>query len=223
MTSVAVIHANSIIRATLAGWIDFCPSYRCACTAATGKEALREIPQSRPSVVLMDIDLPGESGTTCLARLKRSMPGLEVIVVTMSTDSDSIRQAFRAGASGYLLQGCGREKVLEAIAKVLAGGVPMTPQIARRVIAFFQTPADGKPGYMAMSRREMEVIDLLSTGLSNKDIAEQMGITYETVCVHLRRVYKKLHVHTRAGAVVEYLRVRSGCCDIPQPLSPSHS
>ena len=215
MTSIAVIHENTTVRQTLCGWIDSCPQYRCAYAAATGKEALAEIPRCRPALVLIDVHLPGESGTTCITRLKRRLPGLHAIVVTASTDWNTIRQAFRAGADGYVLQNSGCDEVLAAIAEAIAGGVPMSPQVAHQVIGFFQQPVDGSSTAMTMSRRENEVLDLLSSGLSNKDIAGQMGISYETVCVHLRRVYKKLHVHSRAGAIVQYLRARPKPDDSP--------
>jgi DNA-binding NarL/FixJ family response regulator len=215
MTPVAVIHESDAVRRTLSQWLDSSPHYGCVYAAATGKDALAEIPRRRPAVVLMDAHLPGESAVTCLTRLKRKLPKLQVVIVAASTEADVILQVFQAGAAGYLLQSSTREQILSAVAEVLAGGVPMTPEIARRVIGFLQPPLATTITPVPMSRRETEVLDLLASGLSNKHIAERMGISYETVCVHLRRVYKKLRVHSRSSAIVKHLRARFEAAGAP--------
>ncbi len=208
MIPIAVVEDNRTVRETLAGWINSSSDYRCVCECTTGKEALLEIPRHKPAVALMDIYLPGESGIACTARLKEKMPKLQVIIVTVYKDHDLIFQALRAGACGYLLKRAGREEILRGIAEVLAGGAPMTGEIARRVIEVFQRPAPTLEAE-ALSPREREVLEFLSSGLSNKQIAGQLGISYETVCVHLRRVYEKLHVCSRTAAVVKHLQGRA--------------
>jgi DNA-binding NarL/FixJ family response regulator len=208
MIPIAVVEDNQTVRDTLAGWINSSPEYCCVCGCTTGKEALVEIPRHKPAVVLMDIHLPGESGIACTARLKEKMPELQVIMVTVYKDHDLIFQALRAGACGYLLKRAGREEILRGIAEVLVGGAPMTGEIARRVIEVFHRPAPA-PEAAALSPRENEVLEFLSSGLSNKQIAVQLGISYETVCVHLRRVYEKLHVRSRTEAVIKHLQGRA--------------
>jgi DNA-binding NarL/FixJ family response regulator len=208
MIPIAVVEDHDNVREALSRWIDSSPEYRCVCACSTGKEALVEIPRHAPVVVLMDIHLPGESGITCTLRLKEKMPGLHVMMVTAYKDHDLIFQALRAGACGYLLKRSSREEILRAIGEVLAGGAPMTGEIARRVIEMFHRPqplADA----VVVSPRENEVLELLSHGLSNKQIAAQLGISYETVCVHLRRVYDKLHVRSRTEAVIKHLHAKS--------------
>lgn len=205
MIPIALVEDHQNVREMLAKWIDSSPEYRCVCACGTGKEALAEIPRHKPAVVLMDINLPGESGITCTARLKEKMPGLHVMMVTAHKDHDLIFQALRAGACGYLLKRSTREDILRAIAEVLAGGAPMTGEIARRVIEVFHRPPPVADA-VVMSPREGEVLELLSHGMSNKQIAAQLGISYETVCVHLRRVYDKLHVRSRTEAVIKHLQ-----------------
>jgi DNA-binding NarL/FixJ family response regulator len=208
MISVAIIEGNDSVRQTLAQWIDSSPDCRCVCTCTTGKEALVEIPRRRPNVVLMDIDLPGDSGITCTQLLKERSPELHVIILTVYKDRETIFQALRAGACGYLLKGFTREEILRAIEEVRAGGAPMTREIARRLVEVFQRPPFPPAASVNVSRRENEVLELLSKGMSNKQIAARLGISYETVCVHLRRIYKKLHVRSRTEAVINHLHAQ---------------
>ena len=228
MIPVAIVEDNETVRQTLCKWVDSSPEYRCVCACGTGKEALTEIPRREPAIVLMDIHLPGESGIACTARLKEKMPGLHVIMVTVYKDHDLIFQALRAGACGYLLKRAGREEILRAIAEVLSGGAPMTGEIARRVIEVFHQPAPRRADAAAMSPRETEVLELLARGLSNKQIAAYLGIGYETVCVHLRRVYDKLHVRSRTEAVIKHLQARSAAqavlgCPRETPAGENHA
>jgi DNA-binding NarL/FixJ family response regulator len=209
MIPIAVVEDNDPVRQTLCKWIDSSSEYQCVCACSTGKEALTEIPRRQPAVVLMDIQLPGESGITCTERLKEKMPALHVIILTVYAQHDLIFQALRAGACGYLLKRSGREEILRAIGEVLSGGAPMTGEIARRVIEAFHQPPPAASDAVVMSPRENEVLNLLSRGLSNKQIAAQLGISYETVCVHLRRIYDKLHVRSRTEAVIKHLQTRS--------------
>ena len=208
-TSVAIVEDNPNIRKSLQEWVDAAPGYRCVCTCGDAKSALKQIPQLKPDVVLMDIRLPGESGIACTARLKSLMPALQVVVVTVYRDRDLLFQALRAGASGYLLKRSTPEDVIHAISEVRTGGAPMTGEIARMVVETFQKPPAVVEPLVELSQREREILALVAQGLTNKEIAPQLDIGYDTVRAHLRRIYEKLHVRCRAEAVTKYLQTKS--------------
>jgi DNA-binding NarL/FixJ family response regulator len=205
MIKIGLVEDDETVRKTLRELIDASPDYRCICACVTGKEALAEIPRQRPEVVLMDLHLPGESGVTCIARLKERLPAVQFIVLTVYKDPELIFQALKAGASGYLLKRSTAEDILRAIAEVRSGGAPMTSEIARLVVQSFRpSPADPSQED-SLSRRELEILNLLSQGLSNKELGVRLGISAETVRTHLNNVYQKLHVHGRTEAVVKHL------------------
>jgi len=204
MTTVAIVEDNPSIRRSLREWVDSAPGHRCVCACGDAETALKELPKLNPDVVLMDIHLPGESGIACTARLKSMMPELQVIVVTVYRDRDLLFQALKAGASGYLLKRSSPEELLRAISEVRSGGAPMTGEIARMVVETFQKPVTETPHLAELSAREMELLDLVAKGLTNKEIAPKLNISYDTVRAHLRRIYEKLHVRCRTEAVMKY-------------------
>jgi DNA-binding NarL/FixJ family response regulator len=204
MISVAIVEDNKTVRQTLHELIDATPGYRCVCTCGTAKEAMLEIPKAQPQVVLMDIHLPGESGISCTSRLKERLPDVQVIILTVYKDIELIFRALKAGASGYLLKRAPTGEVLRAIAEVCSGGAPMTGEIARLIVQSFQTPSPSN--IQGLSRREMEILELLAEGLANKEIASRLGISFETVRTHLGHIYEKLHVQGRTEAVTKYLK-----------------
>ncbi len=204
MISVAIVEDNETVRQTLRELIEATPGFRCVCTCATSKEAVVEIPRSKPDVVLMDIHMPGESGIVCTARLKEQLPNLQVVILTVYKDIEMIFQALKAGASGYLLKRAPTADVLRALKDVCSGGAPMTGEIARLIVRSFQVPATG--GIQGLTRREMEILKLLAEGISNKEIAVRLGISFETVRTHLGHIYEKLHVQGRTEAVSKFLK-----------------
>ncbi len=206
MTTVAIVEDNPVMRRSFRQWIDAAPGHRCVCACATAEEALAEIPLQRPDVVLMDINLPGESGIVCVGRLKKALPKVQVIMLTVYRNQELIFQALQAGACGYLLKRSNPEDLLKAIAEVRSGGAPMTSEIARMVVEAFQTKPANHHATEGLTPREAEVLALLSEGLSNKEIADKVSISYDTVRAHLRNIYEKLHVRGRTDAVRLYLK-----------------
>lgn len=208
MTKVAIVEDNPDIRHSLAEWINCSPDCRCVCACPDAETALIEVPRAQADVVLMDIQLPGESGISCTARLKDRCPALQVIVVTVYRDRELLFQALKAGACGYMLKRSTPEEVLHAIAEARAGGAPMTREIARMVVETFRTPPPKRmeEDSTELSEREVGVLSLVAEGLANKEIGSRLNISYFTVRAHLRKIYEKLHVRCRAEAVAKYLK-----------------
>lgn len=209
MNTVAIVEDNNVMRNSFRQWIDAAPGFRCVFACATAEEALAEIPRLKPDVVLMDIHLPGNSGIACTAQLKEKLPGVQIIIVTVYRDHELIFQALQAGACGYLLKRSSPEEILKAISEVLSGGAPMTSEIARLLVEGFQKKPAATVTGDGLTQRESEILALLSEGLSNKEIADRVKISYDTVRAHLRHIYEKLHVRGRTEAVRKYLKPSS--------------
>ena len=207
MTKVAIVEDNATFRQYLAQLIERTPEHRCVCACATAESALSEIPRHQPDVVLMDIHLPGESGIACTARLRHTMPTVQVIMLTVYKDIKMIFQALKAGACGYVLKRSDENEVLNAIAEVRAGGAPMTSEVARMVVRSFLEPSAAPSSETdPLSAREMEILAHVAEGLSNKEIGARLHISFATVRTHLMHIYEKLHVRCRTEAAAKYLR-----------------
>lgn len=204
--TVAIVEDNDQLRATLARVIERAEGFRCAGHYPNAEEALAALPSVKPEVVLMDINLPGINGVECVRQLKLLLPNTQVVMLTVYEDTDNIFNALAAGASGYLLKRTSRDELLAAIKEVHAGGSPMTAHIARKVVQSFQRSALSPQPSENLSPREQEVLDLLSQGFLYKEIAERLGVSYETVHTYIRRIYEKLQVRTRTEAVAKFLR-----------------
>jgi DNA-binding NarL/FixJ family response regulator len=208
---VALVEDDPNLRSNLAMMLNSSAGFRCQAAYPNAEAALRDIPQNRPDVVLMDINLPGMLGTDCVRQLRDLAPNLPVLMLTVYEDSEQIFKSLMSGATGYLLKRTPRDKLLEAIREVNAGGAPMSRQIARRVVQFFQKvnelPKDVQnPSVVVnLTDREKEVLAVLAKGYAYKEIADHLKISFETVRTHLRTIYEKLHVHSRTEAVLKYL------------------
>lgn len=205
ITKVALVEDSGQLRRQLKHLLSRAPGVKCVCDCGSAEEAFQKIPAAAPDVVLMDINLPGISGIGCAARLKQQLPALQVIMLTVYEDGDSIFNALKAGACGYLLKRSSPAEILDAVMAVRQGGVPMTGEIARKVIMTFQSPVAGSEDMVTLSSREQEILELLSQGLLNKEIADKLSISYHTVKVHLKHVYDKLHVRSRAEAMLKFM------------------
>jgi len=205
LITVAVVEDDAKVRGSLAGILKRGPGLICVGEYGTAEEALREIPQLQPKVVLMDINLPVMDGVHCVRRLSELAPKTQVLMLTVYDNTDSIFNSLAAGASGYLLKPISSAQLLSAVRDVYAGGAPMTSDIARKVVQTFKQPAATSAETENLSPREQEVLDLLAKGYLYKEIAEQLAISYGTVHTHVERIFKKLHVRSRAQAVAKYL------------------
>lgn len=205
MIRVGIVEDNTGVRRTLQALLDDTPGFTCVCACGSGEEALKVIPRDPPDVVLMDLHLPNLSGIETTARLKQGLPGLNIIMITVYADVESVFKALRAGACGYLLKRSSPEEILAAITEVSRGGAPMTSEIARKVVAAFQEPAVGKTEEEGLSRREREILESLCQGYSNQDIAGRLSLSVETVRWHLKKIYEKLHVSSRTEAVAKFM------------------
>ena len=204
MIKVAIVEDNRTVREGFATLLNRTPDFRCVCACGTVAEALKNIPRARPDVVLMDIQLPDSSGVECTARLKEQMPAVHIVIVTVYEDSERIFQALRAGACGYVLKRTPPEQVVAAIKEAHEGGVPMTPEIARKVIGQFRQQTTVAAQVGDLTGREREVLELVMHGLGNKVIADRLGVTVAAVKWHLKHIYLKLHVHSRTEAVLKF-------------------
>ncbi len=210
MTRIAIVEDNKVIRESLAEFVQTDPECQCVCACATGEEALKVIPKHQPDIVLMDIQLPNLSGIDCTAQLKQLLPSVQIIMVTVYEDTERIFKALRVGACGYLLKRCTPQELLSAIHEVRQGGAPMSREIARKVITSFQEPLTIAAEVEDLSPREREILELLSAGFANKEIADRVGVSDGTVRWHLRHVYNKLHVRSRTEAALKFRSSKSG-------------
>jgi DNA-binding NarL/FixJ family response regulator len=200
------VEDNHQLRGTLARLLDCAEGFRCVSQYANAEDALVGLPKDKPDVVLMDINLPGMNGVECVRKLKQIAPEIAAVMLTAYEDTENIFNALAAGATGYLLKRAPRAELLDAIREVRRGGSPMTTHIARKVVQSFQRVIPAPETGEALSAREQEVLDHLSQGFLYKEIAEKMGISYETVHTYIRRIYEKLQVRTRTEAVAKFLR-----------------
>ena len=205
---VVLVEDRAGMRDSWSRLINSLPGFSCVTVCSSGEEALRVIPAIAPDVVLMDIFLPRMSGIECTARLKLLLPKTQILILTAVDDDELVFMALEAGADGYLLKRTKPEDLRAAMLDVLGGGAPMTSEIARRVVESFRRAGRLPKQTVHLSAREEEVLILLSKGYSNKEIAVQLSIGVETVGSHLKHIYEKMHVRSRAEAVARYMTAR---------------
>lgn len=204
---VAIIDDDEDIRNGLSWMIEYSEGYTCSGTYKSCADAVEHIGENLPDVVLMDIGLPGKSGIECVRAIKELHPALQIVMQTVYSDDDKIFESLRAGAVGYILKKTPTVKVLQAISDAFAGGAPMSGEIARRVLTYFQRPRQ-EDEISTLSSREVEVLESLVEGHSYKIIAEKLFVSVHTVRFHLHNIYEKLHVSSRAEAVAKMMKHR---------------
>ena len=207
--SVWIVEDNALLRESYAEVIDRSPGLVCPATFETCEAAIAVIESgaSPPQLILMDIGLPGMTGIEGIQRIAGLSPETRIMVLTVHDDRDNVFEALCAGAAGYVLKPETSAKVVDAVREVQAGGVPMNGRIAQRVLNIFQTLTLPTNDY-GLTRREVEVLNHLVAGSSQKGIAKLLALSPHTVNTHIRNVYAKLHVTTRSSVVAKALRER---------------
>lgn len=215
---MCIVDDNKDIRTALEQIIEMSEGYKLLAAIATAEEALQTLPVLKPEVVLMDINLgEGDSGIDCVRKLKAAHPEMLFMMCTVYEDDEKIFEALAAGASGYVLKKTTPQKLLDAIHELREGGAPMSSQIARKVVAAFQTkpaepsanglsvaPAQSSLALDVLSNREKEILEYLAKGLLYKEIASHLYISQETVRKHVYHIYEKLHVHNKVEAINKF-------------------
>ena len=205
MITVSIVDDEKELRHSITTFVSGSPGFKCVSAYGSAEDALQGLPNDKPEVVLMDINLGGMSGIKCVEKLKADLPEIQVLMLTVYEDTDQIFKALAAGASGYLLKRSSPTKLLQAIREVHSGGSPMSSSIARKVVASFQKSDQAGKKQVHLSPREEAVLDCLAKGLTYKQIADQLDISIDTIRTYLRRIYEKLHVQSRTEAVAKYL------------------
>jgi len=205
--TVSIVEDDAPTRGILTGWIRDAEGFKCVGVHNNADAAFVVLPQENPSVVLMDINMPGMSGIECVRRLKPQMAETQFVMLTVYEDPDHIFKALSSGASGYLLKRTPRAELLTAIKDVHTGGSPMSSNIARKIVQSFQRFNSSPAEPDNLSPREREVLELLARGYLYKEIAEALHISVPTVNTHIRRIYEKLHVRSRSQAVAKFTHI----------------
>jgi len=205
--TVAIVEDDDGLRSSISGMIERAADCSCLGAYKSAEEALEAIPKLQPTVVLMDINLPGMDGVECVRRMVQLGCTAQILMLTVHEDTDFIFESLAAGAAGYLLKPVRTAELLAAVKNVYAGGAPMTSSIARKVVQSFKQVRPNNAKTDDLSPREQEILSYLAKGYSYKETAEQIGISYSTVHTHIEHIYHKLHVRSRAQAVAKYLGV----------------
>ena len=193
---IEIVEDNDVVRDGLKLLIDSMSDHTVVGAYVSCEEAIKNMEKDSPDVILMDLDLPGMSGIEGIQRIKKKNPEIHIIVITVHEDGEMVFDALCAGASGYITKNANHSRLLDAIDEVQAGGAPMSSNIARMVVGSFQ-----KNQNSPLTSRETEVLEFLATGKSYSVIADELFIHKETVKSHIKNIYFKLHVNSKAGAL----------------------
>lgn len=202
--TVVIVEDDAGLRRQLLLVLQTAPDLQCLYAVSSGEEAVEKIPLRPPDVVLMDIKLPGMSGIEAVSILKKRLPTVEFVMLTIYEDAESIFRALKAGASGYLIKSSPPDKLFEAIRDVYSGGAPFSANIARKVVRHFHAEQKLADESEKLSPRESEVIELLSAGYIYKEIADKLNIGVVTVRTHVEHICRKMHVRNRMEAVAKH-------------------
>ncbi|MGE5804511.1 MAG: response regulator [Ignavibacteria bacterium] len=204
MINIALVEDDNELREHLRTYFDSQKEFKCSFSVDSAENLLWHLKTSEPDIILMDIGLPGMSGIEAMKLVREKYPEVEIIMLTVYSDPQKIFDALCAGASGYLLKNAPFDELKASIIELKEGGAPMSPQIARKVINYFKPKKEVKES--VLSDKEKEVVIGLVDGLSYKQIGERLFISFETVRSHIKNIYKKLHVHSKAEIIRKSFR-----------------
>lgn len=205
---VWVVEDNDEFRKELTRLLERTDVFHCEQSFASCEPALDLLRKGAlPDLILMDIGLPGMDGIEGIRRAKEISPSVKIVMLTVFEDTDSIMQAIAAGASGYLHKSAHTEETIESLTSILAGGAPMSPQVARKMLEVFAQISAPAADY-SLTPREHEILKFLVDGLTKKEIAEKLFLSFHTIDNHLRNIYTKLRVQSRSSAVSKALKER---------------
>jgi DNA-binding NarL/FixJ family response regulator len=200
--SIAIVEDLDVVRNGLKDFISLSTDFLVVGSYKSGEEALQKLPDSKPDIVIMDINLPGMNGIECIRQVKDKSPLTQFMMFTVYENDDKVFEALKAGASGYLLKNTGLLQIAESVKELHEGGSPMSANIARKMVNLVRGDSDKKTPFLdLLSPREKEILQLLAKGLLYKEIAEQLNITTGTVRIHIHKIYEKLHVQNRTEAI----------------------
>ena len=199
--SIAIVEDLDVVRNGLKDFISLSTDFLVVGSFKTGEDALQQLPEIRPDIVIMDINLPGMNGIECIRQVKDKSPSTQFMMFTVYENDDKVFEALKAGASGYLLKNTGLLQIAESVKELHEGGSPMSANIARKMVNLFRDTDKKTPFLDLLSNREKEILQLLAKGLLYKEIAEQLSITTGTVRIHIHKIYEKLHVQNRTEAI----------------------
>jgi DNA-binding NarL/FixJ family response regulator len=206
--NAAIIEDRREIRDGLAMLIEGTQGFRCTGSFRSMEEALEKIGRALPDVALVDIGLPGMSGIEGIRLLKQRHPGLLLLMLTVYEDDERIFDALCAGACGYLLKKTPPARLLESLREAVAGGAPMSPEVARRMIKLFRDIRPPERADYQLTPHELRLLKLLVDGHNYKTAAAELGVSVNTISFHMRHIYDKLQVHSKSAAVAKALRGR---------------
>jgi DNA-binding NarL/FixJ family response regulator len=206
MIKVAIAEDNNTLRNSLENLFNRSEGLKCVASLSNVMNIVSELIKAKPDIILMDIGLPNISGIEGVRTVKMNFPDIQVLMFTVFEDEDTIFDAIRAGASGYLLKKTPPDEIIEAVQQLYEGGAPMSPGIARKVIQTFQSPNVSAVKDYSLTAREKEILYSLVDGLSYKKIAEKYCVSISTVRTHICSIYNKLHVNSKSQAVAKVLQ-----------------
>jgi DNA-binding NarL/FixJ family response regulator len=199
--TVSVVEDLEDIREGMVALLQDSDEFLCIASYGDAESAMRELPELRPDIVIMDINLPGASGISAVRHLSESCPASQFLMFTIYENNEQVFEALEAGASGYLLKTTPAQEMLAALRELHDGGSPMSTQIARKVVHSFRQDTALREDAFRLTAKESEVLDGLARGLLYKEIAEQLGINTSTVRQRIHKIYAKLHVQNRTEAL----------------------
>lgn len=202
---IALVEDDERLRGLLIAHLEATPGIRCIAAYGDAESAIRDVPDKKPDIILMDINLPGISGIEAIRMMKPAMPTTDFVILTVFEDNKRIFEALEAGAVGYLLKSTSPNDLVEALHEVRRGGSPTSAPIARKIVQSFQRHPVPETALEALTEREDEVLTQLARGFTYKEISQNLFISRDTVHSHIRNIYRKLHVRSRTEAVVKFL------------------